>query len=155
MGRALRDNLKTGNDFPANRERGSLAEHGPRRLTGPDHHHLAEKPVRCARRQGIDDEFQRGFVRHMAVTLTVDVFGLDTQLSGFGEKVHSARGLHATVGAVAKFFRCMKRIAVFNSQASPAFSGNQYPASGFLCMSRTSPFPQSKRDVVSMSMASP
>jgi hypothetical protein len=34
----------------------------------------------------------------MPVTLTVHEFGLDSQFPGFGEKVHSARGLHATVG---------------------------------------------------------
>jgi hypothetical protein len=41
----------------------------------------------------------------MAVTLTVDIFGLDTQVFGFGEKVHSAHSLHATVWTVAKFSR--------------------------------------------------
>ena len=61
---------------------------------------LLEKPVRDPRRQGIDNDLQRGFVRHMAVTLTVHKFGLDSQFFGFGEKVHSARGLHATAGAV-------------------------------------------------------
>jgi hypothetical protein len=29
------------------------------------------------------------------MTLNVDIFGLDAQLFGFGEDVHSARGLHA------------------------------------------------------------
>jgi hypothetical protein len=38
----------------------------------------------------------------MPATLTVQEFGLDTQFFGFGEKVHSARGLHATAGAVGK-----------------------------------------------------
>src|SRR6202022_1009972 len=135
--------------------RGSLVQLSPRGPTGPDHHRLFEKPVRNANRQGIEDDLQRGFVRHMAVTLTVDKFGLDPQVFGFGEKVHSARGLHATVGAVAKFFRCRKRIAVLNLVASPAFPGNQCPASGFLYMSGASPFPQSKWDVIFMSMASP
>jgi hypothetical protein len=37
----------------------------------------------------------------MAVTLTVDKFGLDSEVFSFGEKVHSARRLHATVGDVA------------------------------------------------------
>jgi hypothetical protein len=46
-------------------------------LTRPHHHRLIQKPVRGARRQGIDDDLQRGCVRHMAVTLTVDIFGLD------------------------------------------------------------------------------
>jgi hypothetical protein len=39
----------------------------------------------------------------MPVTLTVDKFGLDSEVFGFGEKVHSARGLHATVRIVAEF----------------------------------------------------
>ena len=78
-GLALRDNLKTGNDFPAQRECGSLFEFGLRRLTGPDHHRLAEKPVRGSNRQGIEDDFQRGCICHMPVTLTVDKFGLDSQ----------------------------------------------------------------------------
>jgi hypothetical protein len=34
----------------------------------------------------------------MRVTLTIDKFGLDTQFSGFGEKVHSARGLQQRRG---------------------------------------------------------
>jgi hypothetical protein len=51
--------------------------------------------------QGVEDDFQRRGVRHMAVTLTVDKFGLDSEVFSFGEKVHSARRLHATVGDVA------------------------------------------------------
>jgi hypothetical protein len=47
----------------------------------------------------------------MAVTLTIEEFGLDSQFLGFGEKVHSARSLHATVGDVAKFVKHTKRIA--------------------------------------------
>ena len=57
---------------------------------------------------------------------------LETQVFSFGEKVHSARRLHATVRGVAKFSRCRKRIAVFNSLVSAAFPGNQCPANGFL-----------------------
>jgi hypothetical protein len=91
----------------------------------------------------------------MAVTLTVDEFGRNSKFFGFGEKVHSARGLHATEEDVAKFSRCRKRIVVFNSQPSPAFPGNQCPASGFVYRSGTSPFSPAKRDVISMSMASP
>jgi hypothetical protein len=91
----LGDNLKTVNDFPAQRERGSLLEFGPRRQAGADHHRPFDKPVGQAYRHGIDDDFQRGPIRGMAVTLTVNIFGLDSELSGFGEEVHSARGLHA------------------------------------------------------------
>ena len=42
--------------------------------------------------------FSAACIRHMAVTLTVDKFGLNSEFFGFGEKVHSARGLHATDG---------------------------------------------------------
>jgi hypothetical protein len=34
----------------------------------------------------------------MAVTLTVHEFSLDSELFGFGVKVHSARRLQATIG---------------------------------------------------------
>jgi hypothetical protein len=37
----------------------------------------------------------------MAVTLTVDKFGLDPEVFSLSEKVHSARCLHATVTSVA------------------------------------------------------
>jgi len=39
------------------------------------------------------------------VTLTVDKFGLDSEVFGLGKKVHSARRLHATGWGVAKFSR--------------------------------------------------
>ena len=71
----------------------SVREGWPDRITTG----LAEKPVRRLGRQGIEDDFQRRRVRHMAVTLPVDKFGLDSQVFSFGEKVHSARCLHATV----------------------------------------------------------
>ena len=72
----------------------SVREGWPDRITTA----LAEKPVRHPDRQGIEDDFQRLGVRHMAVTLTVHKFGLDSQFGSLGEKVHSARCLHATVG---------------------------------------------------------
>ena len=103
MGFALRNNLKIRHDFPMQRERGSLAQLGLRGLTGPNYHRLVEKPARYSNRQGAQDDFQRRGVRHMAVTLTVDKFGLDSEVFSFGEKVHSARRLHATVRDVAKF----------------------------------------------------
>ena len=68
---------------------------------------------------------ERRRVRHMAVALTVDKFGLDPEFGSFGEKVHSARCLHATMRGVAKFSKCRKRIAVFNSLPSRRFPGNQ------------------------------
>ena len=154
-GLAVSDNLKTRNDFPMQRKRDSLLQLGPRGPAGANHHGLLEKPVGNLRRQGIEDDFQRGCVRDMPVTLTVQEFGLDSQVFGSGEKVHSARRLHATVRDVAKFSSYRKRIAVFNSKASQAFPGNQCQPSGFLYRFGASPFPQSKRDVISMSMASP
>ena len=95
-GLAFRDNHKTGKDFPAQRERGSLLQLGLRRPARPDHHRPAEKPVRRPNRHGIDNDFQRRGIRHMLVTLTVDKFGLDSEVYGLGKKVHSARCLHAT-----------------------------------------------------------
>jgi hypothetical protein len=59
------------------------------------------------------------------------------------------------VRGVAKFSNYRKRIAVFNSLASPAFPGNQCPVNGFVYRSEASPFARSKWDVISMSMASP
>src|SRR6202049_4682521 len=113
MGLALRDNLKTGNDFPAQRKRGSVAQFGPRGPTGANHHPLLEKSVRCAHRQGIENDLQCVGVRHMAVTLPVQEFGWDSEVFSSGEWVHSARCLHATVKDVARFCRWKKRIAVF------------------------------------------
>ena len=154
-GLALRDNFGTRGDFPAHGERGRPAELVPRGLTGPHNHRLIKKMAGCPGRQGVDDDFQRRFIGHTTVTLTVQIFGLDSQLFGFGKKVHSARSLHATGQDVTKFFRCRKRIAVFNSRVALAFPGNQCLAIGFVYRSGASPFPQTKRDVTSMSMASP
>ena len=125
------------------------------RPTGSDHHCLVEKPVRHPRRQGVENNFQRDGICHMAVTLTVHEFGLDSQVFGSGEKVHSARRLQTTVGDRREFCRYRKKIAVLNSMATPTFPGNQCPASGFLYTFEASSFPQSKRDANSMSMASP
>src|SRR4029453_804817 len=132
IGFALRDNLKTGNDFPAQRKRGSVAQFGPRGPAGANHHRLLKKSVRCPYRKGIENDLQRLSVRHMAVTLAVEEFGLDSEVFSLAVKGHSARCLHATVSDVAKFSRCGKRITVFNCLAAPAFPGNECPASGFL-----------------------
>jgi hypothetical protein len=88
MGLALRDNLKIRNDFPAQRERGSLAEFGPRGLAGPNHYRMTEKSARRLSRLGIEDNPQRRRVRHMPVTLPVDKFGLDSEVFSSDEKVH-------------------------------------------------------------------
>jgi hypothetical protein len=45
-GLAFRNNLKTRNDFPAQRERGSLGQFGPRGLAGTDHNRVVKKPAR-------------------------------------------------------------------------------------------------------------
>src|ERR1700738_2369679 len=94
MGLAVSDNLKTRNDFPAQRKRRSQLELGPRGPAGPNHHRLLEKPGWGPRWQGVDDDFQRGWVRDIAGTMSLQAFGLDSQLVGSGEKVHSARRLH-------------------------------------------------------------
>jgi hypothetical protein len=91
---AFRDNLKTRNDFPVRRKSGSLSEPGPRRLAGPDDDRLAKQPARHFGWQGIQDNLEGCRVRHMPVTLPVNKFGLDSQVFGFREKVHSARCLH-------------------------------------------------------------
>jgi hypothetical protein len=52
---------------------------------------LIEQRLRYPSRQGIENDFQRRGVRHMAVTLTIEKFGLDSEVSSLGEKVHSAR----------------------------------------------------------------
>src|ERR1700677_1033864 len=85
-GLALGDNLKTGNDFPASREWGSLFEFGLRGLTGAHHHRPSDKPARGSSRQGIEDDLQRSCVCHMPVTLTVDKFGLGSRGFSFGDK---------------------------------------------------------------------
>ena len=99
---------------------------------------------------------QRRRVRHVPVTLTIDKFGLDPEFGSFGEKVHSARRLHATMQeSVAKFSRYRKRIAVFNSLPGPPVPPEPMVLRGFVYMSGTSPFPQMKWDAISMSVASP
>ena len=155
MGLAVSDNFRTGNDFPAQGQRGSLPDLGLRGVPRPDHDHLIKKPVRHPSRQRVQDNFQSRGLGHMPAPLTVNKFGLDSEAFSFGENVHSARGLHTTVTGVGKFSRYGRRIVMFNSPASPAFPGNQCPASGFLYRSVASPFPQSKWDVIFMSMASP
>ena len=73
--------------------RSSLRAGRPR----PDHHRLAHERPRGLRRKRIEDNFERRRIRHTAVTLTIEEFGLNSAIIGFGEKVHSARGLHAKV----------------------------------------------------------
>jgi hypothetical protein len=89
------------------------------------------------------------------VALTIYEFGLNSEFGSFGEKVHSARCLHATIHSVAKFSRCRKRIAVFNSGPAPTVPPEPMDLRGFVYMSGTSPFLQTKRDAVFMSVASP
>jgi hypothetical protein len=93
---------------------------------------LAEKAVGRTRRQGVEDELERGFVRDMTATLTVHKFGLDFQFLSSDEKVHSARGLPVTSGEGKRFCRQKKRIAILNSQLASAFHGNQCPVNGFI-----------------------
>src|ERR1035437_2032531 len=124
--------------FGTHRERGSLLKFSPRGLTRANHDRLIEKPVRYPNWQGVEDDFQRRGVRHMVATLTVDKFGLDSEVFSFVKRSI----LHAV---------CTQRLAV----PSPAFHGNQCPLNGLIYMSGTSPFPQTKWDAIFMSMASP
>ena len=151
---ALRDNLKTGNDFPLQRQCDSVAKFGPSGLPRPQHDRPIQETVRGPDRQGVKDDLERCRLRHVPVALTVYKFGLNPEFGSFGEKVHSARCLHATRRGVAKFSRCRKRIAVFNSLQSGPFHGNQCPSSGFVYRSKASLFPQTKRDVISKDVIS-
>ena len=119
------------------------------------HDRPIQKTVRGPDRQGVKDDLERRRLRHVPVALTVDKFGLNPEFGSFGEKVHSARCLHATMRGVAKFSRCRKRIAVFNSGPVPGFPPEPMVLRGFVYMSGTSPFLQMKWDAVFMSVASP
>ena len=145
-GLAFGDNLRIGNDFPAYRERGralsSLRAGRPRRTTtGWPSNRAGVCGGKC-----IQDNFKRRRIRHTAVTLTVHEFGLNSTIIGFGEKVHSARSLHAKVQeSVVKLSRKRKGIDVSLTRRSAWRSrGNQCPASGFLYRSGTSPVPLSR-----------
>ena len=78
-GLALRDNPVIRHDFPSHRQLRGSRKLGPRGQPGPDHDRTADQRARGLRRQGIEDDFQGGRVRHTAVTLTVHEFGLDSQ----------------------------------------------------------------------------
>src|SRR5258708_7164346 len=101
MGGACRDDLRTKGYFPVQWKCGSIAQFGPRVLAQPHHDRAVDKPVRRPDRHGVDDDLQRRGVGGVAVTLTIEKFGLDSEFGGFGKKVHWARGLHATLGGVA------------------------------------------------------
>src|SRR3981189_3883242 len=77
----------------------------------------------------------------MKVTLTVDKFGLDPEVFSFGEKVHSARRLHATVRGVAKLSRSTKRIAVFYSLGIPGVPREPMPGERLSIYVRSVSFP--------------
>ena len=94
---AFRDNPRIGNDFPVYRDTGRGPEFASRRPPVPDYHRLAHQRPRGLRRKRIQDNFERRRIRHTAVTLTIQEFGLNSAIIGFSEEVHSARGLHAKV----------------------------------------------------------
>ena len=93
---AFGDNPILRNDFPPQRKRGRPFEPGAPGTAGPHHHRFVEEVVGGTRRQGIDNSLERGLICRTPPTLSVGKLGVDAQLFGFGEKVHSARGLHAT-----------------------------------------------------------
>jgi hypothetical protein len=67
--------------------------------TGAQDHRSVNQPVRDAFRQGIEDDPKRGRIGDVAMALTIAKFGLDAQIPGFGENVHSLRHLHPTAQA--------------------------------------------------------
>jgi hypothetical protein len=99
----LRDNLKIGNDFPSHRHCDSIAQKGSPGLPGSQHGRPIHQAIPGPVRQGGEDNFQRGGLRHTPVALTVDKFGLNSAFGSSGIRVHSARCLHATTAGVAKF----------------------------------------------------
>src|SRR3979411_1030706 len=92
---AFRDDLGTSHDLPSGREFRRSRELGPRRPPGPDDDRTADERPRDLRRQGIENNFERSGIRHTAVTLTVQEFGLNSLAFGLSEKIQAARGLHA------------------------------------------------------------
>ena len=110
---AFRDNLTIGNDFPAHRERWPRGRSSAsRRPPAPDHHRLAQQAARGLRRQGIEDDFQRRRIRHTAVTLTIDKFGLNSAALWLWRKgPFGTRFARNRTGGVAKLSRYRKRIA--------------------------------------------
>jgi hypothetical protein len=64
---------------------------------GANHDRVADQRSRSLWRQGIQDDFERGGVRHTAVTLAVQELGLDSLGFGLSKKIHSARTLHANI----------------------------------------------------------
>src|SRR5438067_6133386 len=93
---AFGDNPLLRNDFPPQRKSGRPFQPGAPGTAGPHHHRFVEEIVRSGRRQSVDDSLERGLVYQTPPTLSVGKLGLDAQLFGFGEKVHSARDLYAT-----------------------------------------------------------
>lgn len=68
---AFGDNPRIRDNLPLDRKRGEGRQFGPRRPPGANHHGVADQRPLGLLRQGIEDDFQRGGVRHTAVTLTV------------------------------------------------------------------------------------
>ena len=95
-GLALGDNLTAGQDFPGSRQLAASGKPGPRGMAGADHDRLVGKRRGACGGRASRMAFSAAGIRHTAVTLTVDIFGQDSEVFGFGVKVHSARGLHAT-----------------------------------------------------------
>ncbi len=79
-GLALRDNLKTGNDFPSQRQCDSVAKLGSCGLPRPQHDRPIQKSVRGPDRQGVKDDLERRRLRHVPVALTVYKFGLNPEV---------------------------------------------------------------------------
>ncbi len=91
---ALADDPAAGHDRPADRQFGSSRHLCVRSLTWPDHYRPNHNAALVARRQRIDDDFERGLVGHTSLTLAVDKLGENSEITGLAVEVHSARGLH-------------------------------------------------------------
>jgi hypothetical protein len=71
--------------------------------------------VRSPDGHGIDDDVQRRGAGCVAVTLTIEKFGLDSEFGSFGEKIHWARGLARNDWRRCEYVGLGKRIVVSNS----------------------------------------
>jgi hypothetical protein len=104
-GLAFSNKLLRGNNLPAHRTNSCPVEFRTRRAAGPDHHRPSQEPALFAWRKRVEDDPQRRLIRHALTALTVGKFGLNSQVLGLGEDVHSARSLIAATRGAAKFAR--------------------------------------------------
>ncbi len=109
---ALPDHPVSCHDGPAGGQPGRWRQLGLRGLAEPNHHRSVDEMAIGARRQRIDDDFQRGLVGHAGLALAIDELGENSEILGLAIQVHSARGLHDAGARYGKFGRQGKRIDV-------------------------------------------